>query len=327
MEKAKKVYWRDVQRKNFTKIDSLLDFLEIKGLNREKVLKKAHFPLNLPFRLAEKIQKNCLDDPIFRQFVPLEEERVVQEGFLLDPVSDQRFQKTPKLLQKYQGRALLLVTSGCAMNCRFCFRQNFPYSSEEKSFEKELAYLASDPSLSEVILSGGDPLSLSDEKLEELFLGLDKIPHIKRIRFHTRFPIGIPERIDDSFLAILKKSEKQIYFLVHVNHPKELDSEVLSSLRKVLSLPIPVLSQTVLLKGINDDVAILKELFEKLVDHGILPYYLHAFDLIQGGGHFLVEDEKGKKLVQELQKVLSGYALPRFVREKAGEYSKTIISI
>src|SRR3990167_3940877 len=212
--------WRQIRKDNFTYLPALLNYLELPA---EKILQKPHFPLNLPRRLASKIKKNCLDDPIFRQFVPLEEEAIVSPGFVKEPLQDQRFLKTKKILQKYKGRALILTTSACAMNCRFCFRQNFPYEKETLGFAEEIAYLQKDPTLSEVILSGGDPLSLSDELLQELFTSLDAIPHLQRIRFHTRFPLGIPERIDDSFLTVLAASSKQIFFTIHCNHPRELD--------------------------------------------------------------------------------------------------------
>src|SRR3990167_3963712 len=215
--------WREIQKKNFTRVEPLADFLALAPSRRRQLLTGPRFPLNLPIRLAEKMEKDTLDDPIFRQFVPLQEETIPTPGFVSEPLQDQQFRNTPKLLQKYQGRALLLTTSACAMNCRFCFRQNFPYEKETLGFAEEIAYLQKDPTLSEVILSGGDPLSLSDELLQELFTSLDAIPHLQRIRFHTRFPLGIPERIDDSFLTVLAASSKQIFFTIHCNHPRELD--------------------------------------------------------------------------------------------------------
>jgi EF-P beta-lysylation protein EpmB len=317
--------WRALQRENFTRLASLLDFLEFSSSLCDQIFYDSKFSLNVPLRLAKKMAKNSIDDPIFRQFVPLVEEGVVAPGFVLDPVKDQTFCKTEKLLQKYRSRALLVTTSACVMNCRFCFRQNFPYEKEIFGFEKELKHLENDSSISEIILSGGDPLSLSDHVLSNLFHAIDKIPHIKRIRFHTRFPIGIPERIDDSFLNVLRSSQKQIFFVIHCNHPKELDSDVIHYLRKILALGIPILNQSVLLKGVNDDEATLLELSETLSSHGIIPYYLHLLDLVQGAAHFQVSDERGVALVQYLQEHTSGYAVPRLTREEAGRLSKTFI--
>jgi EF-P beta-lysylation protein EpmB len=318
--------WRLVQRNNFTRIESLLDFLELSQDLRNKVLTRPRFILNLPLRLAAKIKKNTLNDPILRQFLPLQEEEIVTPGFIQDPVQDQNFQKTKKLLHKYKSRALLVTTSACAMHCRYCFRQNFPYESEEKKFDDEIAYLRQDPSLTEIILSGGDPLSLSDEVLANLFSSLNSIDHLKRIRFHTRFPVGIPERIDNSFLELLASSTKQIFFIVHINHPREIDDDVAQALKKIQKLGIPTLNQSVLLKGVNDDETTLLSLSEALINIGIIPYYLHTLDPVQGAGHFALPEERGPELIRHLQTHLSGFGVPRLAREEPGKPSKTFIN-
>lgn len=316
--------WRLVQRTNFTHFEPLLDFLQMSEENRKKIWTQPHFALNLPLRLASKIEKDCLSDPIFKQFVPLTDELDRSFG-VLEPLQDQSFRKSQKILQKYHGRALLLTTGACAMHCRFCFRQNFPYETEEKSFENELNYLRNNPTLSEVILSGGDPLSLSDTSLASLFHAIEKIPHIKRIRFHSRFLIGIPERIDTPFLNTLKSSSKQIIFILHCNHAKELDPDVIESLKKIQKLGIPTLNQSVLLKGVNDDEVGLLALCQSLVDIGVIPYYLHLHDPVQGTRHFDVPDERGIELIQFLKKNLSGYGIPHLVREEIGRCSKSFI--
>ncbi len=317
--------WRQIQKDSFTSTKDLLDFLELDASKRSQIFFNPRFILNLPRRLAKKIPKNTLDDPILRQFVPLQEETMKVPGFELDPVQDRSFCKTGKILQKYQGRALLLVTSACAMHCRFCFRQNFPYETKLSGFEKEIALLEEDLSVEEVILSGGDPLSLSNAALADLFGAIEKMEHVKRIRFHTRFPIGIPERIDEAFLNILRASSKQIFFAIHCNHPKELDEDVISHLKKVLKLGIPILNQSVLLKGVNDDEATLFALCQRLVNHGMLPYYLHLLDHVEGASHFLVPEGKAIALMQSLQTRLSGFALPRLVKEEPGRPSKTVV--
>ena len=318
--------WRQIQKDNFTRINPLLDFLELSEDLRGKFLSRPRFTLNLPKRLAAKIAKNTLDDPILRQFVPLEEELIATPGYALDPVQDQNFQKTKKILHKYEGRALIVATSACAMHCRYCFRQNFPYETEEKNFNEEISYLKNNTSISEVILSGGDPLSLSDTALANLFSSLDAIPHIKRIRFHTRFPIGIPERIDNSFLDILASSTKQIFFIVHANHPKEIDTDVAFALKKIQRLGIPTLNQSVLLKGVNDDEETLLRLSEVLIDAGVIPYYLHSLDPVQGTGHFALPETRGPQLIRHIQTHLSGFGVPRLVREEPGKPSKTFIT-
>ena len=318
--------WRQIQRENFTRIEPLASFLELSSLNRTKIISSSLFPLNLPRRLAEKIAKNTLDDPIFRQFVPLIEETVSAPGFIPEPVQDTIFRKTKKILQKYKGRALIITTSACAMNCRFCFRQNFPYETEKSEFEEELTFLSQDPSISEAILSGGDPLSLSNSALASLFKGLDNIPHLRRIRFHSRFPIGIPERIDEPFLDILAASTKQIPSST-ATIPEELDSDVLSAMKKMSSLGIPLLNQSVLVKGVNDDPETLLSLSETLVNAGILPYYLHELDRVVGTSHFALPPSRGPELIRSLQERLSGFGVPRLVREEPGYPSKIFINI
>ena len=318
--------WRQVQLKNIHSIKALSDFLQWDEENSLKVLTKSPFALNIPLRLASKIAKNTLEDPILRQFLPLKEEKVIGAGFSLYPVGDLSSKKESKLLHKYSGRALLIVSGACAMHCRYCFRKNFPYESARKDFSKELELIRQDSSLKEIILSGGDPLSLSTDELKKLILCLEEIPHIERIRFHTRFPIGIPERIDEEFLHLLSSIQKQVFFVIHTNHERELDLDVLHALKKIQRLGIPVLNQSVLLKGINDSTFALKSLFEKLANHGIIPYYLHQLDKVAGSSHFEVSEETGVQLMKELSSSISGYSLPKYVKEEAGKPSKTIIS-
>lgn len=313
--------WRQIQRENIRSLATLCQLLEIQ---EELVQESKNFPLNIPLRLVQKMEKGKLDDPIFLQFVPLKK-KSVNKSFCSDPTGDLSAQKTPKLLHKYASRVLLLASSNCVMNCRYCFRQNFPYQTEASLFAEELAYIASDRSIEEVILSGGDPLSLSNEALKELLTQIESIKHIKRLRFHTRFPVGIPERIDAGFLELLANSSLQVFFVVHINHPRELDATLLLALRNIQKLAIPVLTHTVLLKGVNDSFVTLKELFQTLVNHGILPYYLNQLDKVLGAEAFEVSEEEGLKLMEKLRTELSGYALPTYVRETPGALSKTPI--
>lgn len=317
--------WKTILRQNFTQWDKLAYFLELDPSLQAQIDRAPAFSLNLPMRLAEKIAKNTLDDPILKQFLPVLAEQKVEVGFKLDPVQDASFQKAPKLLHKYEGRALLVATSACAMHCRFCFRQNFDYETEEKGFKKELELIAQDQSLHEIILSGGDPLSLSNRVLKNLLDDLAQIKHITRVRFHTRFPVGIPERIDEDFLALFDDKPYQFWFVLHINHPRELDQAIFERMKLLQRRGVVVLNQAVLLKGVNDSVEVLKELFEKLVDHGIFPYYLHQLDKVQGKGHFEVPEDQGKALMQELAKSLPGYAIPKYAKEVAGEASKTFL--
>ncbi len=314
--------WRQIQRSNITRHDQLIEFLKIE---KSTTLINPKFPLNLPIRLAKKMPKGTLDDPLTRQFVPLLNEAHITSGFTPDPVGDRGCQRTPKLLHKYSGRALLVTTSACAMHCRYCFRQQYPYETQIKDYTQELDILSRDDSISEAILSGGDPLSLSDQKLKQLIENLNQIPHLRRIRLHSRFPIGIPERITLEILHTLTQSPKQIYFVTHINHPRELDTTVLAALARLQHIGIPVLNQAVLLHQVNDDIETLHQLFETLADHAILPYYLHQLDRVQGTAHFEVPIKKGLHLLNQLRGRLPGYAIPQYVQDLPSTASKTVI--
>lgn len=314
--------WRQILRQNFIKLTELADFLQLDESQRQRLLSTKQFPLNLPRRLAEKIVKGTLDDPIFKQFVPVVDESISSVGFSSDPVGESPCRKSDRLLQKYQGRVLLVCTSACAMHCRFCFRRHFDYAVGNKIFEQELGLIAADPSINEVILSGGDPLSLDNDVLQGLFDSLDNMSHIRKVRFHTRFPVGIPERIDEGFVKMLEKSSKQVWFVLHSNHAKELDEDVFTALKNIQKLGIPVLNQCVLLKGVNDTPEAMIELCMRLVDNGISPYYIHQLDRVDGSAHFEVDEDAGKRLVEVIAKHLPGYAVPRYVKEVAGMPNK-----
>ena len=317
--------WKKILRSNFVDVTKLSDFLELDEAQRQKILHTSRFRLSLPQRLAQKISKRTLDDPILKQFLPTLDENIKSSNFISDPVGDSSCRIGNKLLHKYEGRMLLVTTSACAMHCRYCFRQHFDYETHKKLFEDELIIIRQDTSVNEIILSGGDPLSLDDKFLKNLLGDLSTIPHIKKIRFHTRFPIGIPERIDQSFLALLQSIPLQFWFIIHTNHPNELDSDVFNALKSLQRIGIPILNQFVLLRGVNDDVDVLAQLCSQLADHGIMGYYMHQLDRVEGASHFEVPVEKGKELIKELAKRLPGYAVPRYVQEIAGMPSKTPI--
>lgn len=314
--------WRKIQSENFTCLDALCHFLLISASDQKKLHSSPEFILNLPRRLAEKMEKGNIADPLFRQFVPLIEE-MEKRGGQNDPVGDQKVRFSNKLLKKYNGRALILATSACAMHCRYCFRQNFPYEKVERGFKRELEWLLRDPSIDEVILSGGDPLSLSTEILRNFFEDLEAIPHLKRLRIHSRFPIGIPERIDEPFLQLLEKSSLQIFFVLHCNHPNELGEDLFEKITLLQKLGIPVLNQAVLLKRVNDDEETLKRLFLELANRGVFAYYLHQLDRLDSALHFEVEEKRGHELIRYLEVNLPGYAVPKYVKEVSGEPSKT----
>ena len=316
--------WRSIQSTNIRCIKKLSEFLELSQQNSSALI-KSPFPLNLPLRLAKKIQKGSLNDPILKQFVPLAEENSSSKLSSQDPLSEADFLKEPKLLHKYQGRLLLLPTSACAMHCRYCFRRHFPYENKEHSIDKEISYIEQNKSISEVILSGGDPLSLSNANLKKILSTLSSIKHIKRIRFHSRFIIGIPERIDEELISILENTGPQIIFVIHINHPIEIDKDICNAVSKLQKIGIPILNQGVLLAGVNDSFKVLNDLCLKLINNGIIPYYLHDLDYVQGSDHFRVSREKALSIIDQLKETLPGYALPKFVFEQPHKKSKTEI--
>ncbi|MEC8306915.1 MAG: KamA family radical SAM protein [Chlamydiota bacterium] len=315
--------WQAIQRSNFRERKALADFLALPEGDRQTLSPDPAFPLNLPLRLAQKIEKGNINDPILLQFLPQKKEQESRVGDQIDPVGDAASCTTPRLLHKYHGRALLLCSGACTMHCRFCFRQHYPYAEGGTSFEEELAAIRSDPSLREIILSGGDPLSLSDPALLSLIHRLESIPHLTLLRIHSRFPLGIPERVTPALREALIHSRLQVIFALHINHPREADPEVMAALSLLREGGIPILSQTVLLKGVNDDVETLHSLFQGLIESGIMPYYLHQLDPVVGASHFRVSPSVGLHLIDKLRNLLPGYALPRYVQEIAGASSKS----
>ena len=301
-----------------------MEFCRIREADEPLLLFDPSFPVSLPRRLAQKIEAGNIYDPIFRQFVPFRDESISVGGFLCDPLLESTDRPCSNLLHKYFGRALLIASSGCGMHCRFCFRRHFPYAGQE-SFSEELSYLQAHQEIEEVILSGGDPLALSTEALAGLLTQLEAITHIRRIRIHTRFPIGIPERIDEELLRLLAAIGKPIVLSLHVNHPHELDDDVRAALLRLRSIGVMLLSQTVLLKGINDSVRVLSGLMSSLIQAGVLPYYLHQLDRVEGAHRFEVPIQDGLVLMEALRATLPGYMVPRYVQERHGEPGKKLL--
>lgn len=312
-----------LEKKTFTRLTPLLDFLEFSEQNRDLVWDRPKFPLMVPLRLALKMEKNNPHCPLFLQFVPLKKEMQVDENYSLEPVQDPIFRLTPKLLKKYEGRSLLLATKACAMHCRYCFRQNFSYETIQKGFQNEIALLQKNDNIHEVILSGGDPLSLQSKDLLELVDQLDAIEHLRIIRFHTRSLIADPLILKQELFDFFLRTGKKIVFVVHVNHPKELGEDLRVCFQKLKKCGVTLLSQSVLLKGINDEAAILKNLCLELFDHGVLPYYLHQLDQVQGAAHFYVERKTGLDLIEQIRSSLPGYLVPKYVEEIPKKTSKT----
>jgi len=314
--------WRDAIRDPHT----LLELLELGHLShRVSREATAQFALRVPQGFVARMRRGDPGDPLLRQVLPLVEETFAVPGFVLDAVGDLPASATNGVLHKYQGRALLVATGSCAVHCRYCFRRHFPYAEQTAAandWQPAVAALAADTSIHEVLLSGGDPLSLSTEKLTQLSDQLRGLSHIRRLRIHTRLPIVLPERVDDELLAWLARLPWPCAMVVHANHANELDDNVLSAFARLRASGISLLNQSVLLKGVNDSVPALADLCEGLFAGGVLPYYLHQLDRVSGAAHFAVDDRQDRALHDQLRAQLPGYLLPRLVREVAGAASK-----
>jgi EF-P beta-lysylation protein EpmB len=287
------------------------------------------FPLRVPHAFVERMRPRDPADPLLLQVLPLAAEKLPSgPGFSADPLEEAAAAAIPGLLHKYRGRALLVATGACAVHCRYCFRRHFPYAEQRPDWQKALDYLAADDSIEEILLSGGDPLSLADEKLSLLVKNLSRIPHLKRLRVHSRVPIVLPSRVDDALLSWLCAGERwQPVLVLHANHARELDATVKAAVSKVRAAGVTVLNQSVLLRGVNDDVGSLADLSRALFESGILPYYLHLLDRVEGAGHFAVEEDTARGLSTALLQQLPGYLVPKLVREVPGAPSKVAIQV
>ncbi|MDG1773949.1 MAG: EF-P beta-lysylation protein EpmB [Oceanicoccus sp.] len=286
------------------------------------------FPLRVPRSFVARMKTGCVDDPLLKQVLPLGAELDYQPGFTDDPLGELDSNPIPGLIHKYHGRVLLIVSGGCAINCRYCFRRHFPYQDNNPSRaerQQMLDYLRSDPSIQEVIFSGGDPLAASDQLLSELVRDIAAIPHITTLRVHSRMPIVIPQRITEQCLQWLTDTRLNTVMVVHCNHANEIDDHVQQSLRQLNEAGITVLNQAVLLAGVNDDAESLIALSKALFTAGTLPYYLHSLDKVKGAAHFQVTEPRAKALIDQLLNQLPGYLVPKLVKEVAGAGSKTPI--
>ncbi|MFM8952109.1 MAG: EF-P beta-lysylation protein EpmB [Planctomycetaceae bacterium] len=289
----------------------------------------AGFPLLAPRPFVARMQHGNPHDPLLRQVLPVADEAIDRPGFTSDPLHEAAALAAPGLVRKYAGRALVLVSGACAVHCRYCFRREFPYADNGATLagtEAAVEAIAADPTLSEAILSGGDPLMADDQRLAGLVHRLDAIPHLRRLRIHTRLPIVLPERVTDGLVTTLAASRLAVVVVVHANHPAELDDGVAGALRRLAAAPALLLNQAVLLSGVNDALEPLRGLSERLVDIGVVPYYLHLLDRVRGAGHFEVPEARAVELHRQLRDALPGYAVPRLARELPGEPAKVWIA-
>lgn len=307
--------------------------LAVLGLAANDLPEIAHpapdgFSLFAPWPFIHKIQPRDPQDPLLRQVLPVVDERSRPPGFALDPVGDLAARQAPGLLHKYRGRALLVVTGACAIHCRYCFRRHFPYSEAAgpSTWQVALEAVARDSTIEEIILSGGDPLVLPDDLLAGLVRQLAEIKHVKRLRVHTRLPVVIPQRVTDELVAWLCGTRLTSVVVVHVNHPQEIDEPTAEALRRLAAVGLPLLNQAVLLAGINDQVETLAALSCRLIEAGVLPYYLHQLDRVAGAAHFEVPQARGRQLVATLRERLPGYLVPRYVHEQPGAPAKIVLA-
>ena len=320
------VRWQKALREAVRDPRELLDLL---GLDRlaPRLSDEAmvQFPLRVPRGFVARMRRGDPSDPLLRQVLPLDDEMRPMPGFGLDAVGDGAAKTAPGVIQKYRGRALLVATGSCAIHCRYCFRRHFPYAEETAArdgWREAVDLIRQDASIEEVLLSGGDPLSLSNGKLAELTGALADIPHLRRLRIHSRLPIVVPERVDDGLMDWLSTLPWPVTLVVHANHANEFDGTVDAALGRLRAAGVHLLNQAVLLRGVNDSVDALAALSERGFRAGVLPYYLHQLDRVAGVAHFEVDDAHARALHAGLAARLSGYLVPRLVREIPGDTGK-----
>jgi EF-P beta-lysylation protein EpmB len=318
--------WQQLLSQGIRSSKELLELLEIDPAKLKIQPPGGDFPLRVPRGFANRMGKGDRHDPLLLQVLPTAVESAQSPGYECDPLGELHAMPAPGVLHKYRGRVLLTVTGACAIHCRYCFRRHFPYGDANPAngnLQASLDYLAQHSDIHEVILSGGDPLTLSDARLQSLAEQLAAIPQLHTLRIHTRLPVVLPERVDTELLAWLGRQSLQVVIVIHCNHPNEIDSSVIAALRQIRDTGVTLLNQSVLLHRVNDDAATLIRLSEALFEAGVLPYYLHLLDKVQGAAHFAVRQETARDLLEALRISLPGYLVPRLVRDIPGQPSKT----
>ena len=307
-------------------VDELLQLLQIDPAMATIRPLQSNFPLRVPHGFIQRMVKGDSRDPLLLQVLPLAREAEEVASFKQDPLHELDTMPVPGLLHKYQGRALLTTTGACAIHCRYCFRRHFPYSDANPApgdWQQAINYLAQRADISELILSGGDPLTLTDTRLHSLTGQLASLTQLSTLRIHTRLPVVLPARVDSGLLSWIKMQTLKLVFVMHCNHPNEIDNSVTDALDKLKAAGVTLLNQSVLLRDINDSTAILARLSERLFAAGVLPYYLHQLDRVQGAAHFEVSVERAREIMIGLRATLPGYLVPRLVQETPGMPGKT----
>lgn len=319
--------WKDTLSSAFRSVDELLKYCQVDDQNLH-YLRETQFPFRVTRYYASLIEKGNPGDPLLLQVLPDVREHEKVEDYTIDAVGDQQAMAVPGLIHKYYGRALFTITSACAIHCRYCFRQHFPYSDNITDINMQgrvMQYLSSHTEISEVILSGGDPLMLSDDKLQLLINNLNQIPHIHLLRFHSRLLSVLPERISARLISILQQFRGSVVFVTHINHANEISAKNAAVFETLTQSGFNIFNQSVLLAQVNDSAKTLARLSYTLFENRVTPYYLHRLDKVQGASHFDVSMAKACQIYSHLRNSLPGYLLPRMVEEIAGQHSKTTI--
>jgi len=318
--------WQRQLAESFRSPQALLEYLELsEWWHPAMEVVTRNFPFRVTRYFADLMEKGNPEDPLLLQVLPSVRELEAAPGYSEDPTGDGPARTAPGVLRKYHGRALVITTGNCAIHCRYCFRRHYPYQDqgpEPFRWGGVVEAVRQDPSITEVILSGGDPLSLANTRLQALLQTLSGLPQLRRLRIHSRLPVVLPDRIDRELVALFRETPLKTVLVLHVNHPAELTPALAHSLATLATLGITLLNQSVLLKGVNDELETQTELCEKLFEYGVLPYYLHQLDKVLGATHFELDDASARRLHAEMRKRLPGYLLPTLVRENKGAASK-----
>ncbi len=319
--------WRQQIRQAVRTPAALLEFLGL-PVGPDHTDPEVAFPMRVPLAFARRMRPGDRSDPLLLQVLPDADESRAASGFGPDPVGDMASRQAPGVLHKYAGRVLLIATGACAIHCRYCFRQQFPYAEERapgRRWQQAMEYLTAAEDVEEIILSGGDPLMLSTRQLSGLSEQLALLPGIKRLRLHTRMPVTLPDRITPAFLTWVEQLPRPLVLVIHANHAAEFDHTVDLALLKLRKRGVHLLNQAVLLAGINDQPDVLVNLMERSFLAGALPYYLHLLDRVHGAQRFEVDLGRARALMESLRLRLPGYLVPRLVREEQGQPYKTPI--
>lgn len=320
--------WQKKLAEGFVSAAELLTYLHLPTSLANNLAEK-QFKTRVPRGFASRMQTGNPRDPLLLQVLAVGEELQLPDGFVADPLGEVAVNPLSGLVHKYHGRVLLTVAGACAVNCRYCFRRHFSYQNNNpgrNGWKKVLTYIANHKEIHEVILSGGDPLLATDHVLQELCTQLAAIPHLRTLRIHTRMPIVLPERVSEGFIKFLQANRLHKVVVLHCNHSQEIDNHVLRACTELRKIGCHLLNQSVLLAGVNNNAHILAALSERLFDCGVIPYYLHLLDKVQGAAHFDVSAKDALDIFKQLQGLLPGYLVPRLAREEAGKKSKTLIA-